>query len=253
MLKIKPARQHVYSLLFSSFLLLLTSCSKQDPANAYESERLRIEQLSEHTFLHVSYLETEDYGKVACNGLIVTAADEAVVVDAPTNDLASMELIKWLETKDLITKAVIATHFHDDCTGGLKAFHSRKIPSFGHEETIRLARENDEVVPQNSFQKRLEVYVGKQQVITEFYGQGHTFDNVVTGYPRENVLFGGCLIKSLGAGKGYLGDANVKAWPETVNKIKKSLQHLEVVVPGHGKPGGPELLDYTIELFTDNK
>lgn len=31
-------------------------------------------------------------------------------------------------------------------------------------------------------------------------------------------MFGGCLIKELDAGKGYLGDANVADWSSTVEK-----------------------------------
>ena len=68
-------------------------------------------------------------------------------------------------------------------------------------------------------------------------------------FPEDNVLFGGCLIKSVGAGKGYLGDANTIAWPGTVHKIKLKYPKTEIVIPGHGKWGGTELLDYTIELF----
>jgi metallo-beta-lactamase class B len=62
-------------------------------------------------------------------------------------------------------------------------------------------------------------------------------------------MFGGCLIKELGAGKGYLGDANVVAWSSTVEKVKKAYPNVKVVVPGHGAYGNIKLLDYTINLF----
>ena len=57
--------------------------------------------------------------------------------------------------------------------------------------------------------------------MVKFFGQGHTKDNVVGYFPIENILFGGCLIKELEATKGYLGDANVGSWSNTVEKIKK--------------------------------
>ncbi len=53
----------------------------------------------------------------------------------------------------------------------------------------------------------------------------------------------------MNAGKGNLEDANVEEWSATVEKIKKDLPNLKMVVPEHGEYGGAELLDYTIQLF----
>jgi metallo-beta-lactamase class B len=72
---------------------------------------------------------------------------------------------------------------------------------------------------------------------------------VAVYFPKENVLFGGCLIKEVNVSKGYLGDANVADWPATVEKIKKEYPHVQLVVPGHGEHGNKELLDCTIHLF----
>ena len=65
------------------------------------------------------------------------------------------------------------------------------------------------------------------------------------------MLFGGCLIKELEAGKGYLGDANVAAWSGTVEAVKQAYPDVRVVVPGHGEPGDGKLLNYTIGLFKE--
>lgn len=70
--------------------------------------------------------------------------------------------------------------------------------------------------------------------------------------PDEHVLFGGCLIKSMGASKGYLGDAVVSEWSATVANIKKAYPDVKIVVPGHGAVGGSELLVYTTSLFEDD-
>ena len=57
------------------------------------------------------------------------------------------------------------------------------------------------------------------------------------------------MVKSLNAGKGYLGDANVNEWSNTVEKVKNKFNKVEHVVPGHGLEGNTDLLDYTIDLF----
>ena len=45
--------------------------------NLYDSKTLKIIQISEHTYQHISYLESPSFGRVACNGLIVADAGEA--------------------------------------------------------------------------------------------------------------------------------------------------------------------------------
>ncbi len=50
---------------------------------------------------------------------------------------------------------------------------------------------------------------------------------------------------------GYLGDANTDQWAATVQQIKLKYPNAEIVIPGHGKPGGTELLEYTIKLFEE--
>ena len=114
---------------------------------------------------------------------------------------------------------------------------------------IDFAKENNFIAPQNSFNDSLLLKVGDKTILAKSFGEGHTKDNVVGYFPSEELLFGGCLIKELDATKGYLGDANVAVWSTTVENIKKRFPNLTLVVPGHGKYGNAELLDYTIDLF----
>lgn len=220
----------------------------------YESENLKIEQIRGDVFVHISYLKTEDFGKVACNGMVYFNEDEAIVFDTPTDNEASLELINWIETKHKKKiKAVIGTHFHGDCLGGLEAFHNNGTKSHASKATIALARKDkQEILPEHSFEDRLELKIGGRDVFTVFFGQGHTADNVVGYIPSERALFGGCLVKSLKAGKGNLEDANVAEWSETIEKIKSEIPDLEIVIPGHGSHGGTALLDYTSQMFEAN-
>jgi metallo-beta-lactamase class B len=216
----------------------------------YKSENLIITQISENAFVHTSFLQTQDFGHVPCNGLIVSSNKETIVFDTPTNDKSSEELINWIqETLHSKINAIIPTHFHNDCLGSLQAFHNRDITSYANSRTTELAKENDYVIPINSFNDSLILKVGNENIIVKYFGEGHTKDNVVGYFPSENILFGGCLIKELNASKGYLGDANVADWSSTVKKIKMEYSNVKIVVPGHGKFGDHELLDYTINLF----
>lgn len=241
------------SRLFPILLMLIfgnQSLFAQIAQPLYQSETLQIEQVSPNTFVHVSYLSTQDFGKVPCNGMIVVNGDEAVVFDTPTDDEASRELINWLETQRKVkVKAVLATHFHNDCLGGLNEFHTQGVPSFGSSQTQILAKAAGDPVPQNGFEGQLVLKAGGLDVMILFLGEGHTRDNVVAYVPADQVLFGGCLIKEVGATVGFLGDANTGAWSETVSRVKTTFPEVQTVIPGHGKIGNGELLDYTIRLF----
>ncbi|WP_111671506.1 subclass B1 metallo-beta-lactamase [Algoriphagus litoralis] len=234
----------------SLFICAVSSLFAQQNKLSYHSEMLQIEQISPNTFVHISYLKTQDFGKVGCNGMVVIHGGEALVFDTPANDEASAELIDWLVNEQKLTvKAVVASHFHDDCLGGLGAFHAKGIPSYGSSRTLALAKDAGELVPQNQFEESLVLNAGGMQVQSGFFGEGHTQDNVVAFVPADQVLFGGCLIKEVGAGFGFLGDANTAAWSQTVSKVKSNFPKVQTVIPGHGKIGGVELLDYTIQIF----
>ena len=214
------------------------------------AQEVVLKQLSENTFIHTSYLQTNDFGHVPCNGLVIRNGGQALVFDTPTDDKGAKELIRLVQDS-LHCKIVmvVPTHFHNDCLGGLQAFHDAGITSIANELTLELAKNSQVTVPEFSFHKSFIFKVGQEKVLIKFLGQGHTRDNVVGYFPSEKVLFGGCLIKEMGASKGYLGDANVGEWSATVKRVKKAFPRVKWVVPGHGEAGDSSLLDYTQKLF----
>jgi metallo-beta-lactamase class B len=217
---------------------------------SHKSETLVIEKISAHVYQHTSFLDTQDFGRVPCNGMIVFDKNEAIVFDTPSDNRTSLELIDWVETHlNCKIKAIIPTHFHGDCLGGLEEFHGHGIPSYANNLTIKIARSNNSPIAKNGFDNLLELKVGTKKVFVEFFGEGHTKDNVIGYFPYEKIMFGGCLIKELSAGKGYLEDANINDWSLTVAKLKEKHPDTKIVIPGHGKSGGTELFDYTIKLF----
>lgn len=243
------------TLLLIVISLTIINCSFQKveafiPKEIYRSNDLIVTQITENSFVHISFLQTNDFGNVPCNGLIVRNNNEVIIFDTPTNDKSSEELINWIqETLKCKINAIIPGHFHDDCLGGLKAFHNNNIPSYANYKTIEFAKEINSAVPKNGFKDSLTLKVGDENVIVKFFGEGHTKDNIVGYFPIENVMFGGCLIKEINASKGYLGDANVADWSATVEKVKKEYPDVKIIIPGHGEYGDKKLLDYTINLF----
>lgn len=239
-----------WRLLIVGLIAFLGCNSTAELPSSYISDSLKIEQLTEHTYRHISYLDIPNYGPFPCNGMIVVNGGEAMIFDTPTTDSVAVELINWVENKlNATVTGVVVNHFHVDCLGGLAAFHDKGIPSYASNRTIELATKDSVTIPTVGFETEKELTIGNINVLNKFYGEAHTSDNIVSYVPQDNVLFGGCMVKSDGAGKGNLADATEEEWSNTVERIKLANPEVEVVIPGHGEVGGIGLLDYTISKF----
>ncbi len=230
----------------------ITNALPIDSSIVYKTENLMIKRLSDHIYEHISYLNSDDFGKVACNGMLVINENKGIVFDTPTDDKSALEFINFVTNglKCEIT-AIIPTHFHNDCVGGIAEFEDHNISTYATNQTVELLKTKGQKFskPINYFDGSLVLNLGNRKVYAAYFGEGHTKDNIVGYFPDDNAVFGGCLIKEVGAGKGFLGDANIKEWSATVEKIKQQYPDAKIVIPGHGKQGGTELFDYTITLF----
>src|SRR5690606_29720822 len=61
-----------------------------DSSVVYQTENLIIKKLTNHIYKHVSFLNTDDFGKVSCNGMLVVNENKAIVFDTPTENKSSL-------------------------------------------------------------------------------------------------------------------------------------------------------------------
>ena len=216
-----------------------------------KSDNLLIIKLSDHTYQHISYLQTESWGKVACNGMIILENNKALILDTPADKESSKELIEYLIDNGISIIGIVPTHFHEDCVGGLSEFKKAEIPIYISNRTQAILEKEGGFVSYEflTFDNSFALNIGENSVVFEYFGAGHTVDNIVAYYEKDESIFGGCLVKELNASKGNLADANTDEWSNTVRKLKTKYPKAKVVIPGHGKSGGIDLLDYTIDLF----
>ncbi|WP_132321606.1 subclass B1 metallo-beta-lactamase [Pseudobacteriovorax antillogorgiicola] len=206
------------------------------------------------------------------NSLIIKMQDRSVVVvSSPFENLATEELVNWIKG-NLNPKKMIAInpHFHRDGTGGNSVFGKYGIETWSSDLTIDLRKKANMVDPKkaaafykdpdlrqrilnspvksarNSFpiKEGKEFSFSGETVKVFFPGPAHSPDNVVVYFPRQKILFGGCMIKP--ASLGYLGDADVRAWPSSAKRLKQF--DVKLVVPGHGRWGDASLIDKTISV-----
>ncbi|MFM6913632.1 MAG: subclass B1 metallo-beta-lactamase, partial [Aquirufa sp.] len=62
-----------------------------------QAQKVMLKQLTSNTFIHTSYLQTDDFGHVPCNGLVIRDGKQAIIFDTPTNDESAKELIRLVQ------------------------------------------------------------------------------------------------------------------------------------------------------------
>jgi metallo-beta-lactamase class B len=138
--------------------------------------------------------------------------------------------------------------------GGLAEAHKRGAGSYAFEKTAIFAQEKGGPVPQNTFKETYEVTCGSFKLMLDYPGGGHTIDNIVVWLPQQEILFGGCMIRSAGSKTlGYTKEADLKNWPATLKAVKKKYGLAKLIIPGHGKPGSIDLIEHTLELLANKE
>jgi metallo-beta-lactamase class B len=236
-----------FILLILIHILQLT-CNSQDLIKVCPD--LELIKISENAFMHVSYATLPDYGRISANGLIFINNNHAFLFDTPWTDSLTCFLITYLRDQmGLQISGFIPNHWHEDCMGGLNYIKSQNIKSYANQLTIEIARERNLPFPEIGFRDSLSLTLEGQSICCYFPGAAHSIDNIVVWIPSEKVLFPGCMCKSLDSKNlGNLTDGDLSEYPKTINKVIKKFKKAKIVIPGHGKEGGPELLIHTRSL-----
>lgn len=228
----------------------------QVPENKIQvSDDIHLLQLSPKAYVHVSVSEIKGFGKVSSNGLIIIDEGKAFLFDTPVTNEQTETLVAFLN--DSLHTSVIGfvpNHWHKDCMGGLEYLNKQNIKSYANQLTIQVAKEHELVAPQEAFKDSLLLKLNHTKISCYFLGAAHSPDNIIVWIPSAKILFAGCMVKDLDStGLGNLAEADLKTWPSTIQKVIDKFPSAKIVIPGHGRIGGRELLMHTQELLLKEK
>jgi len=236
------------------------------------SEDLFVEEIDEGIFFITHYFPWPG------NSLLVQLSEkDFVLCDTPMTPEVTKLLLDWFRSiHGSMNIIAINTHYHVDNLGGNEYLLQQGIPVYGSDLTLKLL--NEKGLPSYTFNgldkpefkrfynayKNLTLFPpdhifdlneGMQFLIADetveiyYPGAGHTEDNVVVYFRNKKLLFGGCLIRSSKSNSlGNVREANIYAWSNSAKNVLDKFGEATIVVPGHGAPGGIELIHHTIRL-----
>ncbi len=216
---------------------------------------LKVTPIDSQFFVHTSY-KMLDGNRIPSNGLIVNTSEGVLLVDAAWDDRQARQLLRWIR-KHLKRKVFlcIITHSHADRIGGIAYLKKKKIDVESTPEIARRAVAAGYPAPSTGFKNDARFGIGEKIDVRVFFpGQGHTPDNVVVWFPKQRVLFGGCLVKSMDATDlGNIAEANLEEWPRTMRYLMEQCPDPQWVIPGHFGWDRPGALEHTLRLLEEHK
>lgn len=249
-------------LIFSSCLAEMISPEKNEikhPSKSFltygDSAEMIIElnKINNSVWVHTSYHE-ENGALKSSNGLLIVNDEGVVLVDTPWS-VKQMESLDKLvkESFNADIKIAITTQTGKDRMGGTGYLIEKQVPIASLEIVAKAAREKGFTVPNKVINTETAVFVMDNIELEIYYpGPGPTTDNTVVWIDKYNLLFGGNMVKELGASS--LEDSiesDLSSWAKAIEAIKERYKNIEIVVPGHGQWGDSRLLDYTLEMLEE--
>lgn len=216
--------------------------------------RLEIAQLTGDFYIFTTYrlLNGDPF---PANGLYLVTAAGVVMIDTPWDTTQFQPLLDAIKVRHNSNVVLcIATHSHDDRTGGLEFLKRKGVRTYTSRATDEVSRARGNKRAEFLFDKDTIFTVGNYAFQTVYGGRGHTKDNIVVWFEQDRILYGGCLVKSTEAtDMGYTGDADLAAWPNTIRNIKQQCVRPRYVIPGHQGWRNNNALDHTLMLLDDRK
>ncbi|RRB02670.1 subclass B1 metallo-beta-lactamase [Larkinella rosea] len=224
------------------------------PAQPKTKPKLQVTPLNDRVLVHTTYGMYQNES-VPSNGLIIKTDDGVVLVDTgwdtDGNTDNSRQLLQWVaDNLRQPVRLCIVTHAHGDRVGGIREMRKAGIRVVSTPLTAQNSVKQGYDAPDAILPNDTTFTIGKEPIRCYFPGEGHTSDNIVVWLPNQRILHGGCFVKSVAAfGMGFLGDANLKEWGNSIRRVKKQFGTAKTVVPGHEEWSDTRSLDHTLRLL----
>ena len=187
----------------------------------------------------------------SANAMYLVTKKGVVLFDVPWEKVQYQSLMDTIQKRhNQPVIAVFATHSHDDRAGDLSFYNNKGIKTYATTKTNEFLKKDGKATSSEIIKIGKPYRIGGEEFVVDFLGEGHTLDNVVVWFPKYKILDGGCLVKSNSATDlGYIKEANVEQWPQTMKKLKTKYSQAVLILPGHDEWKGGGHVERTLELL----
>lgn len=225
--------------------LVIYSSMHAQPADV----KLKITPLTGDFYIYTTYNLYQN-SPVPANGMYLVTRDGVVMFDTPWDTTQFQPLLDSIKKRHHQNVVMaFATHWHSDKTAGLEYYRQKGIKTYTTTKTDELSRINHMKRAEFLMTKDTLFNVGQYSFETYYPGEGHTADNIVIWFSKEQILFGGCLIKGADdESLGYLGDANINAYANTLKNVQKKCRNPRHIIIAHSDWSNLNSLKHSIEM-----
>jgi metallo-beta-lactamase class B len=234
------------------FILVIFSTGLYGQVN--NGEKLRITALTDSFYIYTTYNSYKG-SLVSANGMYLVTTGGVVMFDSPWDTTQFQPLLDTIKARHNKSVVIcIATHFHEDRTGGLEYYRQQGIKTFTSRQTDKLSRRRGMKRAEYLLNNDSVFTIGEYSFQTFFPGEGHAPDNIVIWFEKQKILYGSCLIKSLeDETLGNLGDANIKEYARTIMNIQRRFKKPKYIITGHNDWRDNRSLDHTLKMAEELK
>lgn len=217
--------------------------------------KLVVTPIAQRVYVHTTYSMYQGE-PVPSNGLIINTVDGVVLIDTgwDTKDDTdnTQQLLRWVaDSLHQPVRLCIVTHSHDDKVGGISALRKAGVRVISTPLTAQKTVQAGYESPEGILPNDTTFTIGQVPIQTYFPGAGHTSDNIVVWLPNQQILHGGCFVKSVSAfGLGYIGEANLSEWGNSVRRVMNQFGTAKLVIPGHEEWTDTKSLEHTLQLLS---
>ncbi len=220
----------------------------------HSDSNLKISPLTGNFFVYTTY-NIYKGNRIPANGMYLITDHGVILFDTPWDTTQFQPLLDSIKAKhNKNAMLCIATHFHEDRTGGLEYYKQQGIKTYTTRQTDELSSKRGMKKAEFLIAADTVFRVAQYSFQTYFPGHGHAPDNIVIWFEKEKILYGGCLIKSVEDGNlGNLSDASVKDYAATIKNVQNKFKRPEYIITGHGDWTSRKSLTHTLKMAQELK
>jgi len=188
--------------------------------------------------------------RIPANGMYLLTDKGAVLFDSPWDTTQFQPLLDSIKNRhNKMVVFCIATHFHEDRTGGLEYYRQQGVQTYTTKQTDELSRTRGMKRAEFLIDRDTVFTIGQYSFQTFYPGHGHAPDNIVIWFAKEKILYGGCLVKSVEDNNlGNLADASVTDYASTIKNVQEKCKRPRYIIPGHNDWTSKRSLEHTLKM-----